>query len=69
LLFINQKGDVVISRTYREGASQKVIDLFRHQARRCAGGIARGPEIVLWVARGAGSVPSAERRRGVLPHR
>jgi len=31
LLFINQKGDVVISRTYREGASQKVIDMFRHQ--------------------------------------
>jgi len=33
LLFINQKGEVVISRTYREGASQKVIDLFRHQVR------------------------------------
>jgi len=31
VLFVNQKGDVVISRTYREGAPQKVIDLFRHQ--------------------------------------
>lgn len=68
LLFINQKGDVVISRTYREGASQKVIEMFRHQARACAC-IASGPEAVLCVARDAGSLPLSERRRDPLPRR
>lgn len=31
VLLINQKGEVVISRIYREGASQKTIDTFRNQ--------------------------------------
>ena len=68
VLLINQKGEVVISRIYREGASQKTIDTFRNQVCgvSCASGgadarsRARRPGDLCtggaWVARGAGDV-------------
>ena len=39
VLLINQKGEVVISRIYREGASQKTIDTPTHssQCEECVG--------------------------------
>ena len=64
VLLINQKGEVVISRIYREGASQKTIDTFRNQVCgvSCASGgadarsRARRPGDLCtggaWVARG-----------------
>ena len=33
VLFVNAKGEVVISRTYRDGFSRAVADTFRSQAR------------------------------------
>ena len=75
VLLINQKGEVVISRIYREGASQKTIDTFRNQVCgvSCASGgadarsRARRPGDLCtggaWVARGAGDVACAARDR------
>jgi len=34
LLFINQKGEIIISRMYRDNFSRQVADTFRQQATR-----------------------------------
>ena len=54
VLLINQKGEVVISRIYREGASQKTIDTFRNQV--CG----------VSCASGGADARSRARRRGDL---
>ena len=33
LLFVNQKGEIIISRMYRDGFSRTLADTFRTQAR------------------------------------
>jgi len=54
VLLINQMGEVVISRIYREGASQKTIDTFRNQV--CG----------VSCASGGADARSRARRRGDL---